>query len=159
MNFDDAFARLTGNEGGYVNDPNDPGGETKFGISKRAYPEEDIAGLTLERAKYLTQRDFWGPAGCDALPDVMKFQMLDMAFNTSAPGRPATAIKMLQEAAGADVDGVLGPHTLAAVNAADPQHVLRRLQGVLLRYYTELENWPRYGKGWAGRLAGNMIEV
>ena len=51
LNFEDAFDRLISHEGGYVNDPLDPGGETKFGISKRSYPTLDIAALTREDAR------------------------------------------------------------------------------------------------------------
>ena len=58
-NFDRAFRFLIGEEGGYVNDPADPGGETKFGISKRAYPQLDIKSLTLDQAKAIYRRDYW----------------------------------------------------------------------------------------------------
>ena len=67
MNFDVAFEKLIGHEGGYVNDARDPGGETKYGISKRAYPDEDIAGLTLERAKQIYRRDCWARRIADNL--------------------------------------------------------------------------------------------
>ena len=63
MTFEEAFTRLIGHDGGYVNHPSDPGGETKFGISKRAYPGEDIAGLTLQHAKNIYYRDYWGKRG------------------------------------------------------------------------------------------------
>ena len=69
MDFDVAFERLIGHEGGYVNNPSDPGGETKFGISRRAYPSEMIRTLTLQRAKELYLRDCWGPAGCGVVPE------------------------------------------------------------------------------------------
>ena len=59
MNFDQAFDRLISNEGGYVNNPADPGGETNWGISKRSYPDVDIANLTREGAKAIYLRDFW----------------------------------------------------------------------------------------------------
>jgi lysozyme family protein len=65
MTFDEAFDVLIGHEGGYVNHPGDPGGETKFGISKRAYPALDIKALTLGQAKAIYRRDYWIPAGCD----------------------------------------------------------------------------------------------
>jgi lysozyme family protein len=163
MNFDDAFTRLVDpqHEGGYVNDPADPGGETKYGISKRAYPGEDIAGLTLDRAKQLYARDYWGPAGCDGLPDLVKYEMFDLAVNTSAPGKPATAIKLLQRAVGADEDGVMGPHTLMAAQTADPTRTLRRLEAARILYYAGLrpDLWARFGKGWAVRVANNMLEV
>ena len=63
MNFDAAFERLIGHEGGYTAGVGDPGGETKFGISKRSYPREDIKNLTLEQAKVIYRKDFWGAAG------------------------------------------------------------------------------------------------
>lgn len=161
MNFDQAFARLIGHEGGYVDDPNDPGGETKYGVSKRSYPGEDIPGMTLERAKEIYMRDFWGPAGCDALPNELKFEMFDLAVNTSAPRKPFLAIKMLQEACGTYTDGILGPLTLLAVGAAPPARTLRRLQGLRLRYYASRPKHLRdnYLAGWVNRVAKNMLEL
>lgn len=153
MNFDDSFAKLIGNEGGYVNNPADPGGQTKYGISKRSYPGEDIQNLTLERAKYLYQRDFWGPAGCDALPDALKFEMFDAAVNMGL--RPA--VKLLQLACGAFSDGVLGPNTLQAVQSMSADKVLVRLQAQRLRYYAGMVTWPSFGKGWVNRVANNML--
>jgi lysozyme family protein len=160
MDFATAFDRLVNpqHEGGYVNNPADPGGETRYGISKRSYPGEDIANMTLERAKQLYARDFWGPAGCDALPDLLKFEMFDLAVNTSTPGKPATAIKILQQAVGSVADGILGPKTLMAAQTMDPAKALRRLQGQRLRYYAGLVNWPAFGRGWVNRVAANMLE-
>lgn len=79
--FDPAFAIVVGIEAGYVNDPTDPGGETKYGISKRAYPNEDIPNLTLDRAKVLYQRDYWNKANCDALTWEMALITFDCAVN------------------------------------------------------------------------------
>ena len=59
MTFDAAFDRLIWHEGGYANDPDDPGGETNWGISKRAYPNLVIKALTREQAREIYQRDFW----------------------------------------------------------------------------------------------------
>jgi lysozyme family protein len=166
MNFDDAFTRLVDpeHEDGYVNDPEDPGGETKYGISKRAYPDEDIAGLTLDRAKFLYQRDFWGPAGCEQLPDLVRYELFDAAVNTSAPGRPVTAVKMLQRAAGLTggaVDGLFGPGTLAAAQAVDPRVLLEHLWAQRLRYYAGLrpDLRDRYLAGWVNRVATDMLEA
>ena len=158
MNFDQAFELLIGHEGGYVNDPHDPGGETKYGVSKRSYPNEDIAGMTLDRAKAIYLRDFWGPAGCDALPDPLKYEMFDFAVNSSAPGAPKTAIKCLQRAVGADVDGLLGPNTLLRAQSMEPNRAQRRLFAQIIRYYTGLapELRARYLPGWMNRLAENL---
>jgi lysozyme family protein len=162
MTFDESFERLVDpqHEGAVVvNNPNDPGGLTKYGISKRSYPSEDIANLTLDRAKQIYQRDFWGPAGCDALPDLLKYEMFDLAVNTSAPGHPVTAIKLLQQAVGSFPDGVLGPNTLQAVGSMDAAKALRRLQAYRMRYYTGMVTWPAFGKGWVNRIAENMLEA
>lgn len=79
--FEPAFAIVVGIEAGYVNDPLDPGGETKFGISKRAYPNEDIPNLTLGRAHELYQRDYWDKANCDALAWELALVTFDCAVN------------------------------------------------------------------------------
>jgi lysozyme family protein len=158
MDFDTAFQRLIGHEGGYVNDPRDPGGETKFGISQRSYPGEDIPGLTLERAKAIYRRDFWGPAGCDAVPDGIKFDLFDMAVNSGV--KPA--VRTLQRAAGLaerSVDGVLGPQTLRAVQAMPPAWLTARFNGARLAFMADLTNWPAFSRGWAKRIAANLMEV
>lgn len=161
MTFDDAFARLVDpqHEGGYSNNPADPGGETKYGLSKRAYPGEDIANMTLDRAREIYRRDYWGPAGCDGLPDLLKYEMFDLAVNTSAPGKPTTAIRMLQQAVGATVDGVFGPKTLMAAQAANPATALRRLQALRINYYTRLPKaWrDEFLTGVMNRIAANML--
>lgn len=158
MTFDDAFLRLVGHEGGYVNDPRDPGGETKYGISRRSYPGEDIAGMTLERAKTIYRRDYWGPAGCDAVPVGIKFDLFDMAVNSGV--KPA--VRTLQRAAGLPdraVDGVLGPRTLQAVQAMPEARLLARFNGARLEYMAGLTNWPAFGRGWARRIAANLLEM
>ena len=81
IDLNQAMDFLIAREGGYVNDPADPGGETRWGISKRAYPNEDIKNLTLERAKELYTRDYWLKAGCDQLPSPLNLVVLDSAAN------------------------------------------------------------------------------
>lgn len=155
MTFDQAFERLIGHEGGYVNDSRDPGGETKFGISRRSYPGEDIAGMTLERAKAIYLRDFWGPAGCDAVPDGVRFDLFDMAVNSGK----APAVRALQRACGEREDGILGPRTLQAVQAMQPQRLLARFNGARLALLADLPTWPAFGRGWARRVAQNLLEA
>lgn len=81
MSFDQALALVLKFEGGYVNDPVDPGGETKYGISKRSYPNVDIRNLTPELAGTIYQNDYWGPAGCDRLTPGMAVVVFDTAVN------------------------------------------------------------------------------
>lgn len=155
MTFDEAFERLIGHEGGYVNDPRDPGGETKYGISKRSHPGEDIAGMTLERAKAIYLHDYWGPAGCDAAPDNVKFDLFDMAVNSGVKRATLT----LQRAVGETEDGILGPRTLQAVQSMPPARLAARFNAIRLRFMTDLPTWPAFGKGWARRIADNLMKV
>lgn len=167
MDFDAAFERLLGHEGGFTQDTRDrgnwTGGEvgkgtckgTKFGISAAAYPGEDIEGLTLERARQIYRRDYWGPAGCDAVPPGVKFDLFDFAVNSGV----RSAVKALQRAVGETVDGVLGPRTLQAVQSMPADRLRLRFVAARLLHFTEAHTWPAYGRGWVRRVATNSLEV
>jgi len=152
MDFAQAFEKLLGHEGGYVNDKRDPGGETKYGISKRSYPGEDIAGMTIDRARAIYLRDYWGPAGCDAVPPSVKFDLFDMAVNAGVKA----AVRCLQRAAGETDDGVLGPRTLQAVQSLPGARLMARFNGARLEHLAGLPTWPAFGRGWARRIAANL---
>ena len=96
MDFDEAFDILIGHEGGHVDHPNDPGGETKYGISKRAYPDVNIAALTLDDAKAIYREDYWDRVRADELPAELRFPLFDAAVNSGV----AQSIKWLQRAVG-----------------------------------------------------------
>ena len=158
MNFDAAFAKLLEHEKGYVFDRRDAGGETNLGISARSYPNENIKGMTVERAKQIYLRDFWGPAGCDAVPDGIKFDLLDVAANSG----PSRAVKLLQKAAGVTADGVLGPITLQALQSMPAARLAARFNGARLEFMTDIsgvQGWTTFGRGWAKRIAANLMEV
>jgi lysozyme family protein len=150
MNFDQAFDRLIGHEGGYVNDPQDPGGETNWGISKRSYPNVDIKNLTRDGAKAIYLDDFWTPLA-DADPAI-KYQVFDFAVNGGLP----VAIRKLQEAIGVADDGHWGPHSMQVLGEMDVNDVLMKFNAQRLRFYTSLQKWPRFGRGWTNRVAGNL---
>jgi len=151
MDFDTAFSRLIDSEGGYTNNPADPGGETKFGISKRSYPDVDIANLTLDGAKAIYMRDFWNPLG-DAHPAI-KFQCFDFAVNSGI----GTAIRKLQLAVGVADDGHWGPQSAAALAGMDLNDVLMRFAAQRLIFMTSLSTWDSFGKGWARRIAKDLL--
>ena len=155
MTFDEAFKVLIGHEGGYVNDPRDPGGETKYGICKRAYPDEDIKNLTLERAKALYHRDYWDVIHADELPKHVRFAVFDAAVNSGV----RAAIQWLQRAVGVKDDGVIGHKTLSAVVAMEPYKLAARFNGVRLKFLTELQTFNTFGRGWARRVAENLINL
>lgn len=108
-----AIAFVLEQEGGYTTDPNDPGGETNYGISKKAYPSLDIKNLTVDQAKDIYKRDYWNPCRCDNLPFSIALAVFDMAVNQGV----TTAIKTLQDTFGVVADGIIGPMTLNAVKA------------------------------------------
>lgn len=155
MNFEQAFDKLIAHEGGYVQDPRDPGGETKFGISKRSYPNVDIANLTLGQAKDIYKKDFWDRAQCDILPPSVAFQLFDTAVNSGI----GQAIRFLQRAVGVADDGVVGALTLNAVRRLDAETVVARFNGHRLEFMTRLSTWDVFGRGWARRIAKNLQDV
>lgn len=152
MNFDESFEKLLGHEGGYVNNPHDPGKETKFGISKRTYPREDIPNLTIERAKFLYFHDFWNPAGCGVVPEALRFFLFDFAVNSG----PEVAVKHLQKILGEFPDGIIGPKTLGAISAYPLNRLIVAFLADRLFFMAELPTWPAFGRGWAKRIAENL---
>lgn len=152
MTFDTAFDRLMGHEGGYVNDPNDPGGETQWGISKRSYPTVNIRSLTRDQAKLIYRDDFWNRIHGDELHDGVAFQVFDFAVNSGIQ----TAIRALQRALDVADDGHWGPVTRAAAQTMSEPDQIMRLNAERLHFMTRLSNWPHHGKGWARRIADNL---
>lgn len=152
MNFDQAFDRLMGNEGGYANIPGDPGGETNWGISKRTYPGLDIAELTREDARAIYKRDFWGRGHMDDYAPAIAFQVFDISVNSGIE----TAVRMLQRAAGVADDGHIGPVTVAAIKAKSVTDMLMLITAERLDFWRKLSTWPQFGKGWAGRAAADL---
>ena len=147
-----AFSRLMENEGGYSDGQGDPGGETKFGISKRSYPTIDIAKLTREDAQAIYLRDFWVRGRMEDYDPAIGFQLFDIAVNSGIE----TAVRMLQRAAGVVDDGHVGPITLAAVTAKTRATMLMLILAERLDFWRKLSNWPVAGKGWAGRAAADL---
>lgn len=123
--FDSAFEIVVGIEAGYVNDPKDPGGETKFGISKRAHPDLDIRNLTLDQAKLIYKSGYWDALGLDGLSWKWQLSLFDCAINQGTH----FALTELQ----ADLDY--------------SEFLDQRLQ----RYWTD-QDFPRFGLGWVRRL-------
>jgi lysozyme family protein len=150
ISFEEAFTRLLGNEGGYSMDPKDPGGETNWGISKRAYPSLDIKNLTRDQAAAVYYHDFWMPL-MDAHPAV-KFQVFDFAVNSGIQ----TAVRKLQQVVGVADDGHWGPVSNAALMKMDVSDVLMLFVAARLRFWASLSTWPTFGKGWANRAATDL---
>lgn len=123
--FPAAFEIIIGAEGGFVDDPRDPGMATKYGVSKRAYPNEDIPNLTLERAQFLYQRDYWDKLNCDGMSWELALITFDCAVNSGVSTARAIQLKS-QDAT---------------------QFMAER--GV---HYAALPTFATYGRGWLRRL-------
>lgn len=146
--FNNAFNLVLINEGGYVNDIHDTGGETKYGISKKAYPEVDIKNLSLEQARAIYHRDYWQRCKCEFLPDALSVAVFDYAVNSGV----RKAIKDLQTVLGVKVDGIIGNQTIGAANRLPPNKVLSDYMEMRLNYLMSLKSWSRYGNGWGKRV-------
>lgn len=152
VSFSQAFNRLLGHEGGYVNDPKDPGGETKWGISKRSYPHLEIKSLTRDDAKQIYYDDFWLHIDADNLYDGVAWQLFDFAVNSGIQ----TAVRAYQRALDVADDGFFGPISYAASKAASEADQIKLILAERLEFMTRTKNWPYHGKGWARRIAANL---
>jgi lysozyme family protein len=135
VEFNDIIEVVLHHEGGYVNDPDDPGGETNFGIAKRSHPDVDIANLTKDGAKEIYKEHYWDRNKVEDLPEDLRHIYFDMCVNQGR-GR---AVKIMQRAAnakGADlvVDGGMGPKTIAAMDGVE----LQRVRAYRVKYYADL---------------------
>jgi lysozyme family protein len=154
MDFDQAFDRLIGNEGGYSNDAHDPGGQTRYGITIREARAHrytgDMRALPIDFAKKIYKEDYWDIIG-DAHPAI-KFQAFDFGVNAGVQ----TSIRKLQAAIGVADDGHWGPVSQAKLASMDVNDVLMRFAAQRLNYYTSLSTWPNFGKGWTRRIANDL---
>ncbi|WP_377153367.1 glycoside hydrolase family 108 protein [Roseateles sp. UC29_93] len=150
--FDTLIDRVLGHEGGYVNHPEDPGGETKFGIAKRSYPGVDIKNLTRPQAIEIYRADFWNRVQGDKLPRAFVFQALDAAVNHGVEN----AVRWMQRAAKVADDGHIGPMTLAAIGRADTADLVLLFNAERQEFYTKLSTFDVFGRGWIRRVAANL---
>ena len=134
-------------EGGYVNNPRDKGGETNFGISKRAYPYLDIARLSKDVAAEIYRRDYWEKCQCDYIPVGLDLCVVDFAVNAGV----SRASKVLQEIVGAEPDGIIGSKTLRAVAEADVLDTITHYHRLRQDYYQSLDSFVHFGSGWTRR--------
>ena len=120
-NFDECLKMLLHHEGGYVNHPKDPGGETNLGVTKRVYEKwggtKDMKDLTVEDVAPIYKKNYWNRCKCDDLESGVDWVVFDWAVN-SGTGRAAKAI---QKICGASQDGAIGPKTLALIKTQDTQ--------------------------------------
>jgi lysozyme family protein len=153
--FDASVDLIIALEGGYVNNPGDPGGETKYGISKRAYPLLNIKELTEKNAKNLYWHDYWQACRCDELPEIIRLPVFDCAVNQGVN----TAILLLQDVLNVRQDGVIGNKTLQAAKDANAKELFAVFMALRAKRYAENKNFFKFGTGWLTRLMRIAIEV
>ena len=149
------FDGVIKSEGGYVDHPSDPGGQTNLGVTQAVYSrwigrnatEAEMRGLTKEDVNPIYKRWYFDAVRGDELPVGIDYSVCDIAIN-SGPGR---AVKMLQKAVGATQDGQLGPMTLEAIEEADDIDTVQKLHYIRQDFYEGLKHFEQFGKGWTRR--------
>jgi lysozyme family protein len=162
-NWQKSFELMLKSEGGYVNNPADPGGMTNLGVTKatwenwvgRESDEAEMRGLTPEKVEPLYKNKYFDAVRGDELPMGLDYLMFDFAVNAGA-GR---AIKTLQTAVGVTPDGGFGPMTMAAVQAVDPNELIERFSQAKEDFYRSLTTFATFGKGWLNRVADVKVKA
>lgn len=155
-NFDACLEIILKHEGGYVDHPKDPGGETNMGVTKRVYEEwggtKDMRDLTFEDVAPIYKKNYWDRVKGDSLPAGLDLCVFDFGVNAGT-GRAA---KYLQRMVGATQDGAIGPGTLRAVNefvsAEGVEGAISDYQNLRQEYYESLSTFSTFGKGWTRRV-------
>lgn len=156
QNFAESLQHVLKHEGGFVNHPNDPGGMTNLGCTKAVWEEhcghpvteKVMRALTPADVAPLYKRKYWDKIKGDELPSGIDYVVFDAAIN-SGPGRAA---KWLQATIGVEVDGGIGPKTLAAVKAFDSKQLIEDYTKRRLSFMMDLPTWGTFGKGWSRRV-------
>ena len=156
-NYDKCLETILHHEGGYVNHPKDPGGETNLGVTKRVYEEfggtKDMKDLTVEDVAPIYKKGYWDKLKGDDLPGGLDLCIFDFGVN-AGPGRAA---KYLQTMIGTTPDGGIGPMTLQALaNYVEEQggvdEAIKDYQKERQKYYESLSTFSTFGKGWTRRV-------
>jgi lysozyme family protein len=155
-NYDKCLKTILHHEGGYVNHPKDPGGETNLGVTKRVYQEhggtKDMKDLLVEDVAPIYKKGYWDKIKGDDLPGGLDLCVFDFGVN-AGPGRAA---KFLQQMIGTTVDGGIGPNTLAKVEEyvrENGEHeTVKKYQEMRQKYYEQLSTFATFGRGWTRRV-------
>ena len=156
-NWPTSLALMLKSEGGFSNNPHDPGGMTNLGVTKKAWEayvgrqvdEAEMRGLTPEIVAPFYKARYWNPCKCDELPLGIDYAVFDFAVNAGA----SRASRTMQSALGTAADGIVGPATLGVAINADPDHFLEKFSAAKEQFYRNLPTFEHFGKGWLRRVA------
>lgn len=149
-------------EGGWVNDPDDAGGETNYGVTHKTYDAwRKSQGLHTRSVKQITQTEvariykanYADMVRYDELPAGVDYAVLDFAINSGV----SRAVKFVQRIVGTQQDGIMGSKTLSAVDAYDAQKLITELCEARWTFMKRLREWDTFGRGWTRRVMGNEI--
>jgi lysozyme family protein len=160
-NFQECLDLVLKSEGGWVNNPADPGGETNLGVTKRVWEEyvghsvASMKNLTKELVAPLYEQKYWRPCYGEVLPRGLDFIAFSMGVN-AGPGR---SVKLLQSAIGCVPDGVIGPRTRELISASNPATLIAKFSEARREYYKSLKTFPIFGKGWLARVDREEAEA
>jgi lysozyme family protein len=161
MSFKECLDLVLKSEGGWVNHPSDPGGETNLGVTKCVWeeyvghPVESLKKLTKEEVAPLYEQKYWRPCYGEVLPRGLNFIVFSMGVN-AGPGR---SIKLLQQSIGCVPDGVIGPKTRELICASNNATLINKFSETRRDYYRSLKNFPIFGKGWLARVDAEEKEA
>jgi len=155
-NFKECLDLVLKSEGGFVNNPNDPGGMTNLGVTKRVWEEytghevdeKAMRGLTPEKVAPLYEQKYWRPCYGEVLPRGLDFVVFSMGVN-AGPGR---SVKLLQSSLGLVPDGVIGPRTRGLISDSNCATLIAKFSESRRLYYGALKTFPIFGKGWLARV-------
>lgn len=155
-NFDNVMALVLKEEGGFSNDPRDPGGMTNLGVTKRVWEafvgrdvdEAAMRALTPSAVAPLYRQNYWNRVHGDELPLGVDYAVMDYAVNSGT----SRAARTLQQACGVEDDGAIGPQTMQAVNAADPITLIDAVCDQRLVFLQALPSFGTFGRGWTARV-------
>jgi lysozyme family protein len=157
MNFDEAFAALLEHEGGYSNHAADPGGKTRYGITEAIARQEgytgDMRDYPLAEAKKVYKRLYWDVMRLDEVRPEVRFDLFDAGVNSGV----GTATRWAQRILAVRDDGVMGPITIQAIKTANPALFRSRYNGARLKFMAGLRTWEAFSRGWANRIADNLM--
>ena len=156
-NWEQCFALVLKEEGGYVDDPRDPGGATNLGCTKAVWEQyighsvtkNDIRNLGPNDVMPLYKKKYWDSIKGDDLPAGVDYAVFDFAINSG----PSRAAKTLQSVVGVTTDGSIGPATLAAIEAFNIRDVATQICEKRLAFLQGLPTWGVFGKGWGSRVS------
>jgi lysozyme family protein len=162
ITFERIIENVLKSEGGYVNDPNDPGGETNFGIAKRFHKSEDIKNMTKKRAIEIYKSHYWEPSKVERLPQEIQYSFFDSVVNCGSK----RSVKILQRCCNSlsksklpvklEIDGRIGRKTISASQKVSN----KRFKAFRVLYYANLvqrkPQLERYFYGWFRRATHDL---